>query len=576
MTNHVRNGLVAVIAVLVLATGAVPALAADVNVVVDGQVLTFDEPPTMQGGRVLVPLRGIFERLGADVVFSAATRDIKATRGSTVIELTLGSNNALVNGRNVYLDSPAQAFGGRTMVPLRFISEALGADVKWNAATRTVQIASTTMPPSGGTTPPPSSGTTPPPTAERPRIDNIVMNADSTLEPGDTLTVIMTGTPNGRASFDLLGIASDISMREVSGGRYEGSFTIRRDTRQGRATVVVHLSKDGTEAMQEASRTVAIGPSAPTGGIPPYPTTGGALTLSPLPNSISAVTRPTIAATFASNINAGSLRLLLDGQDVTGRANVGFRDIFFTPENDLGIGVHTVQIYGTAAAGTPLNRTWSFSVPQNAVSGSGIQSVTVTPSVLQVGQTITVTAQGLSGGYATMDVAGRTGIAMREVSPGTYLGYFTPTGSEDAQSRVIVNLRLPNGMVVSAPSQTLLGGGYYPGGTYPGGTGSLFVTVTSPRAGDNVGGTFNVEGQTNAYATVDVQATVRRALIPGIIDVQSRTVHTRVQADASGHYVAPINVGSVSNNNTIGLQVRAMDNLGNTSQTVQFDIAVGD
>jgi hypothetical protein len=91
-------------------------------------------------GRTMVPLRGIFESLGAQVNWDASTRMITANKNSTEVELTIGDPHATVNGQTVLLDSPAMIMDGSTMVPLRFISEALGADVKWFEATQTVSI----------------------------------------------------------------------------------------------------------------------------------------------------------------------------------------------------------------------------------------------------------------------------------------------------------------------------------------------------------------------------------------------------------------------------------------------------
>jgi hypothetical protein len=116
------------------------AMAQEIRVVLDGEVLAFDVPPVEIQGRVLVPLRGIFERLQAYVEFDEATRTIHARRGTVAIRLQLGSRTAYINDRPTTLDVPAMAIRGRTMVPLRFVSEALGAMVEWDGATRTVVI----------------------------------------------------------------------------------------------------------------------------------------------------------------------------------------------------------------------------------------------------------------------------------------------------------------------------------------------------------------------------------------------------------------------------------------------------
>jgi len=92
----------------------------------------------------MVPLRGIFESLGARVDWNESQQSISATRGNTEVQLAIGNQNATVNGRNVYLDTPAMILHGSTMVPLRFVSESLGADVKWFDATQTVAISTGT------------------------------------------------------------------------------------------------------------------------------------------------------------------------------------------------------------------------------------------------------------------------------------------------------------------------------------------------------------------------------------------------------------------------------------------------
>lgn len=129
-------------ATVALALGAVPSRAADAPVVtVNGVAITFvGQPPVSQSGRLLVPLRGVLEKIGATVRYSGPTKTVDASRGDTRIELTLGQTAATVNGKSVTLDVPAQALAGTTLVPLRFVAEALGADVRYDAKTNVVAI----------------------------------------------------------------------------------------------------------------------------------------------------------------------------------------------------------------------------------------------------------------------------------------------------------------------------------------------------------------------------------------------------------------------------------------------------
>ena len=113
---------------------------ADVTVIVNGQTMSFDQPPVEQAGRVFVPLRSIFQQLGASVVYQNGT--INATDGPRTVSLQIGSSQATVNGQPEALSAPAFVAGSRTLVPLRFVATALGASVNWNNATSTVSIAS--------------------------------------------------------------------------------------------------------------------------------------------------------------------------------------------------------------------------------------------------------------------------------------------------------------------------------------------------------------------------------------------------------------------------------------------------
>jgi hypothetical protein len=116
----------------------------NVSVVIDGSPMSFyDQPPLDQNGRIFVPMRAIFERLGATVVYSNGT--INATRGHRTIALAIGSQSATVDGQPVQLDSPPFLVGDRTLVPLRFVSQALGSRVSWDESRMTAFISTNGM-----------------------------------------------------------------------------------------------------------------------------------------------------------------------------------------------------------------------------------------------------------------------------------------------------------------------------------------------------------------------------------------------------------------------------------------------
>lgn len=128
------------LAALLLASGA-GAQAQNIRVRVNDEPVRFyGTQPRMVDGRVMVPLRGVLEQLGATVDWMNQTQTVVATKGDREIDLPVGSHTARINGRDVYLDAPARVIAGSTMVPLRFVGQALGADVAWSDATQTVNI----------------------------------------------------------------------------------------------------------------------------------------------------------------------------------------------------------------------------------------------------------------------------------------------------------------------------------------------------------------------------------------------------------------------------------------------------
>ncbi len=114
------------------------------NVFINGIQQFFDVPAQVINERTLVPLRGIFEAFGAQFNWDQATQGITAFRGNDVIELWVGSAQAYVNGISTILDVPAMAMDGRTLVPLRFIAESLGAQASYDPNTKSVYISDTT------------------------------------------------------------------------------------------------------------------------------------------------------------------------------------------------------------------------------------------------------------------------------------------------------------------------------------------------------------------------------------------------------------------------------------------------
>ncbi|MBO4897632.1 MAG: hypothetical protein J5590_04985 [Clostridia bacterium] len=112
----------------------------DITVKVSGNTVKFDQEPIIYNNRTMVPMRKIFESIGATVAWDPATKTATGIRGDRIVKITIGSKHMYLNNKLIEIDTPAMLVGDRTLVPVRAISEGLGCNVQWNDASRTVSI----------------------------------------------------------------------------------------------------------------------------------------------------------------------------------------------------------------------------------------------------------------------------------------------------------------------------------------------------------------------------------------------------------------------------------------------------
>lgn len=110
------------------------------KVFVNGSHPVFDFPPVIRDGRTLLPLRAIANALNAEVEWDGEERKVTMTRDGVIIELYIGESVAYINGEEITLDVPASIENSRTIVPIRFISEAFNAYVDWEEESESVII----------------------------------------------------------------------------------------------------------------------------------------------------------------------------------------------------------------------------------------------------------------------------------------------------------------------------------------------------------------------------------------------------------------------------------------------------
>ncbi|SHK19019.1 Copper amine oxidase N-terminal domain-containing protein [Geosporobacter subterraneus DSM 17957] len=110
------------------------------NIVSKNMKMKFDTPPVIKDGRTLIPVRALTEAFGATVDWNSETKKVTIIKGDIEIILKIDSKTATVNGEEVTIDAPAEIMNKRTVIPLRFIVEQLGLKINWDEETETIEI----------------------------------------------------------------------------------------------------------------------------------------------------------------------------------------------------------------------------------------------------------------------------------------------------------------------------------------------------------------------------------------------------------------------------------------------------
>ena len=139
-----KKMIAGILAALCVASAGAANAADTVTIRVDGEELALEEPAFLENDRTLVPLRGVFEAVGAQVMWDQDSKTVVVTQNQedalTVIVVQIDSKNAFVGEEQKVLDVPATLVNDTTYVPLRFILEELGNSVTWDQETKTVDI----------------------------------------------------------------------------------------------------------------------------------------------------------------------------------------------------------------------------------------------------------------------------------------------------------------------------------------------------------------------------------------------------------------------------------------------------
>ncbi|HEV2438827.1 MAG TPA: copper amine oxidase N-terminal domain-containing protein [bacterium] len=565
-----------------------------VKIVVDGNPIYLDAPPVIVNGRVLVPLRGVFERLGATVLWDAASQTVRAQRGPIGVALTIGASQAVVNGQPQSLDSPALLVGGRTMVPLRFISQALGAAVGWDAGSYTVQIAS-----QGAAAPPVAYPPAPPPLpappanyppAQTPQpvaqtVTGTVTQVNASAYPGqlsihtstgtDATYRIVSGTTITRTNS--AGLNDPVSLSAIRPG---DAVTVTAD-QTGTAESVQALNYAPAEPPQgpapPAAQTVAGTVTQVTASA--YP---GQLSVQASNGTVSTYRIVSGTAITRTNTTTGlsgpvPLNALQPGDAVTVTADQAgtaqIVQVSFAEINDTiaSSGPNQVvlrggQTYTLAPAAqvirggqlvpatalqpgdvvtlrvNPETRQVYAVTVQSAASAGAITAITVTPAgrPLAAGDVMTVVATGPARGTATFTIAGLwAGLPMTEsaTQPGTYVGtYAVRPGDYVANGSVVISVTAPNGQLLTATAPVPVSiNGVATGPSAAAGA----PAINTPTANKAVTTPFTVTGTAPPRSQVKVTADYRKSIL--LVNVHGTLGSQTVTADENGNWSATFN-----------------------------------
>jgi hypothetical protein len=301
-----------------------------VSVTLNGAPLQLNPGPQERAGRVFVPLRGVFEQLGASVVYENGVINAQG-RGGRSVSLHIGSTDATVNGQPQTLDVAPFIVGASTYVPLRFVSQALGASVNYDASNRIVALANGNGGPQQAPPPPQAMQPPPPQTPQR----------------------------------------SPLVLSKVFPGRDQ-----------------------------------AVG-----------------------------ARRPTIEADFAqAPANPNSIKVTIDGLNVTDQATRSPHGIVFSPPSDLQSGRHEVRVAGVDMNGLPFDSRWNFVSGTSTVSNS-ITDLRPGPGA-SVSDSFTVSGRTLPGARVVVQV-GTVNERSQEHMIGQLLG--VAQGNSSVRSEVIAD-----------------------------------------------------------------------------------------------------------------------------------------
>ncbi|MEQ1933015.1 MAG: stalk domain-containing protein [Fimbriimonadaceae bacterium] len=485
-----------------------------IRVTVNGDPVTFiGTGPQMIGGRVLVPLRGVMEKLGAQVGYDGATKRISAQKGNIDLTLTIGSTAAIVNGEAKTLDVPAQMISGTTMVPLRFMGESLGADIKWDATTSTIAI---------------TTGTGVDTNTSTVTISGFQIDAPAWVKKGSAADFRLTGTAGGQATAVVSGANGEVRLTEGPAGTYTGRFIPTDTSFLKESSVVARLVVGKSEKLIQAGRTISVDGSVPR-------------VRNFAPDSSVNLGTPDISLSYSdegSGLDFSKITIRVDGVDVTKKASINPDFIFYRPSealpkrNGIQVVVHVQDL-----AGNSTEATWSFNVANATAGKVTIFDHTARQGVEPKGK-ISFRLDTEPGSRVTLTSSNGVikDLPMKESPAGVFRGvYQLKDGDTFNNDKVIATVVLPSGTSFTTEAVKRIAR-----------VGSKTfgpAAITSHKAGDKVAGNIILQGNALPGVKVNVRLSYATTML-GQLRVTGNLADVTVTADALGNWKTdPIDTG---------------------------------
>jgi hypothetical protein len=379
------------------------------------------------------------------------------------------------------------------------MSEALGADVNWQAHTNTVRINTSVVEPIPPSIPPPATGGG--------YISSFRMNVPGGyLRTGDMVHMELYGTPGADVSFSGPGVFGTRRMREERPGYYVMDWTVPSEANGMRAdAVVAKLIYNGIERTIRASD--APGDFPPSNDI----TAPRILSMDPESGARIARARPIIRARIDDGTGSGiaSWRMYVDGRDVSDEATFANGIVRYEPLNRLSTGSHDVRLEVEDRAGNRSNSTWNFTILRAGTGDPGDSSFTFdAPSVISAGDVVRFTLRAEPNSTVTYSIGNMiVNRSMTETSPGVYTASYTVRRGDDFRNQpVTARIRLDDGQVYTVNADRNLDSRVGSGSGYP--DRPVLLSPTSSRVGNNVIVRARAAGAERFHVKIDYATTV--------------------------------------------------------------------